>query len=265
MALVTYDDFGGGANSHLNPARWNDFSQYHVTHGRSSMDLVPTLQSAAGAQCAQLLLRGGSALTGTEIVSKQQWGRPGPGVVKEFVARICIPRPRLGILYAFFLWGPDKSTRSDEIDFELIGNPFYGREAVGIKQRRMWLNTFDDGLMSQTGVSKASPIPSQAHYNPTGWNEYRIAWRSDSVQWYINGVLVPWWNRRTQRFDRPAAYRSTQGDYVPDEKMRIHFNVWAPTSNPKNFIEAYSGSLKPNTLQSSGMLIDWVRVSHPHG
>jgi hypothetical protein len=104
----------------------------------------------------------------------------------------------------------------DEIDFELLSNDVIAEE------ERVLTNVFDDDDFSQAGDKSFANV---AGLDLTTFHTYEIRWRTDSVEWFVDGSLV----------------RSESGT-VPDDPQNVRLNFWAPDAF---FTEAYDGTLAP--------------------
>ncbi|MEO1129308.1 MAG: glycoside hydrolase family 16 protein [Planctomycetota bacterium] len=144
------------------------------------------------------------------------------GLVFETRSRLLAGTPG-GILGSLFSYVTNGTVR-DEIDFEILSNDIPG------SSDRILTNVFVDDDFSQGGDSAFVTPPG---HDITEFNDYRIEWRPDRIDWYINDVLV-----RTETTSVPDGIVSG----TVTDPLRIHLNVWAPD---EFFGVAYNASLQP--------------------
>jgi len=156
----------------------------------------------------------GDSFFGTEIMTRRLFAR-GTGLA--FIARSrVVNRPiPCGLVASVFTYRTDGRVR-DEIAFEMLTNDLVAG------RRRVLTNVFDDDDFSEPGKPVFVYPPG---YDMTRFNTYKIVWKPDRVQWFVNGVLV-----RTERRE------------VPDQPMNLRLNFWAPDAH---FALAYCRRLQP--------------------
>jgi hypothetical protein len=144
------------------------------------------------------------------------------GLIFETRSRL-LPGTPGGILGSLFSYVTNGTVR-DEIDFELLSNDIPG------SNDRILTNVFVDDDFSQGGDSAFVTPPG---HDITQFNDYRIEWRPDRIDWYINDVLV-----RTETMSVPDGI--VAGGVT--DPLRIHLNAWAPD---QFFGVAYNAALQP--------------------
>ncbi len=166
----------------------------------------------------------GNAFIGHDLLTKRTFAVAG-GLTIESRLRLAPSAAQSttgGQVGGFFLFdvtrdsppGANNLVR-DEIDFELLGN-----EVVSGANRPA-TNNWNDGPFSSGGDLELH----SAGVDLTQFNDYKMEWTPDIIKWYVNNNLV-----RTQTED------------VPDDPMKLHFNIWAPDSS---FSEAFDAALQP--------------------
>src|SRR5262249_39560623 len=89
--------------------------------------------------------------------------------------------------------------------------------------------------------------PGDGQYvNPAGldltqFQTYKVQWTPQSMKWYVNNTLV-----------------RTQTTNVPDDPLKLHFNLWAPDSS---FADAFNAALQPTAVQANNQKYT-VQVDH---
>jgi hypothetical protein len=175
----------------------------------------------------------GDSFFGTEIMTQRLFAR-GAGLAFEARSRLVRPLP-CGLVASVFTYRTDGRVR-DEITFELLTNDLVAG------RRRVLTNVFDDDDFSQRG----KPVfVHPAGYDMTRFNIYKIVWKPDRVQWFVNGVL-----QRTERRE------------VPEQRMNLRLNFWAPDAH---FAPAYCRELQPARRRAANETyhyeVDYVRVT----
>lgn len=198
---------------------------------------------------------------GSEIKSRTIWGRNLTGnSTNEYTARMRLgtfnpANFRTGLVAGFFTYGADPYAKDDELDIELLGNRLY----LNYTPKQIWTNTWNDA----TPNGAFSNVPGGLDLST--WQTYRIRWRPDRIEWHIlvNGVWTA---------IRPAVFSP-----LPDEAMRIHFNIWAPHNSPTEYDARYdpsfgrwydgkdltyipTGSTLPADQATHYIDIDWVKI-----
>jgi hypothetical protein len=179
----------------------------------------------------------GDSFFGTEIMTRQLFSR-GTGLA--FVARgrvvnlVDIPTP-CGLVASVFTYKTDERVR-DEMTFEMLTNDLVAG------RRRLLTNVFNDDDFSQPGRPVFVSPPG---YDMTQFNTYKIVWRPNQVQWFVNGVL-----QRTKRLE------------MPDQEMNLRLNFWAPDAH---FAQAYCAALQPAPSAATNKTyyyeVDYVMVT----
>ncbi len=185
----------------------------------------------------------GSQFLGTDILTKRNFTRAG-GISLEARMRLK-PTTAGGLVNGFFLFdvvGTNPLIR-DEIDWELISN-----QAVGAATQDPFTNYWDDGTFDNVGSGAFVNIPG---LDLTQFQNYKVEWTPSlgatpaALKWYVNNSLV-----RT----------ATTG--VPDDPMKLHFNIWAPD---ETFGDAFNAALMPASTSSANqrfkVQVDWVEVN----
>lgn len=234
--------------------------------GRTKRDYLPAFREETinGVTTKYLHLRHetwhpnfqGSYFLGKEILSKL--AVPLTRTV-EYQARLRLTATRTGLVSAFFTYGPDQSFKDDEIDYEFLGNRL--NKNIADANKKFWLNTWNDDDPNG-GFFQETPVPTGI--DVTQWQTYKIRWVGSNrvcsrVEWQ---VLMPNNTWQVIRTVSPA-----QTSEVPNEDMRVHFNIWAPTNNPSldgYFLQAYDSTYQPVSTQANNIVhvmdVDWVKV-----
>ncbi|HEX7010270.1 MAG TPA: glycoside hydrolase family 16 protein [Phycisphaeraceae bacterium] len=181
--------------------------------GRTQLRLQDAPQVTGGVARLRLdTWNGGGSFLGSEIITTQTF-ELGTGLAFETTSRLVDPPPGLvGSLFSYVFF----SGVRDEIDVELLSNQVHSG------QHDLLTNVFDnDGF--DTGGDGAFVDP--AGLDLTRFNTYRVEWRSDRIDWFVNGVLV-----------------RSETHTVPDAATTIRLNFWAPG---EDFSAAYSEQLQP--------------------
>ncbi len=185
----------------------------------------------------------GNAFLGTDLLTKRNFARGG-GL--SFEARMRLkPATVGGLVNGFFSFDVQRDVPPgsadfvrDEIDWELISN-----QAVGATPTNQpFSNYWNDGTFASGG--------SGAFHNVSGldltqFHTYRVDWTPTSLRWYVDDVQV-----------------RVQTDDIPDDPMKMHFNLWAPDST---FTAAYNSNLMPTAdpgqNQRYTSQIDYIEVN----
>lgn len=177
--------------------------------------------------------------SGAEINTKRNFARAG-GLRFESRARIVNPPP--GVVGGQFLFDvtreipatpdcPAACLVRDEIDHEMLSN-----EAQPGGQGRAFTNFWNEGPFVGPGSGGAPQFHSPPSYDMTQFNDYRVDWLPNRIDWYINDTLV-----RTQTTD------------VPDDPMNFRVNYWVPDAG---FTQAYSALLQPAATMGENQTFD---------
>lgn len=235
------DDFDGSA---LDPVLWfqpvGEGTFLGRTQLRSPSDPVEivggVLRLALDTHNPTALILGDSFL-GSEIVSQEAFSPAlgAGGIAIETRARLVTPLAP-GLVASLFLYDLVGPQIRDEIDCELLTN-FALSEG-----EELLTNVFDDAGFAAPGAVAANEVHG---LDPTAFNDYTIWWRSDRIQWFVNGNLV------RQEFL-----------VLPQTPLRVRLNHWAPDAA---FALAYSAALQPtadpNANESFYYEVDRVRVT----
>ena len=183
----------------------------------------------------------GNQFLGTDLLSKRNFARGG-GVSFESRLRLKPGATTPGLVGGFFTF--DVATRTtpdpvrDEIDFELISNQVGGTEDPAT-------NFWNEGPFTGPGAGGDLQFHDVAGFDLTQFNDYRVEWTPNSVTWFVNNTQV-----RQQTTD------------VPDDPMKLHFNLWAPDSD---FTDAFNAALQPEALSANNttytLQVDSVEVN----
>ncbi len=188
----------------------------------------------------------GAAFFGTDLITKTSFARGG-GLRWEGRMRLREGTPA-GLVGAGFLYdvtrvnGAGELVR-DEIDHELLSNA-----AQGPTPHSTFTNVWNDGpFVGPTAGGEAQTINTAAvspTFNLTEFNNYRIDWLPNQVDYYINDTLV-----------------RTETSVVPDDPMASHFNLWVPDNN---FTNAFDPSLVPTAVEANNQTyaleVDYVQI-----
>lgn len=113
-----------------------------------------------------------------------------------FEVRMRAPKPSSGFNAAFFTYtGPHAGTRHDEIDVELLMR----------QPSSVWLNVHVDG-------DGANGINIQDQPLSTQFNDYAFVWKTDRLEWFINGKSV-------RIIDDP--------EKIPVTPQKIYASLWS--------------------------------------
>ena len=176
----------------------------------------------------------GGAFLGDEIITRRNFA-VGGGLSVEYRARIdgsSIPAGVGGVINGLFLFSTPRVDGSgtlirDEIDVaELLTN-----EVVS-GQNRVLTNVFsDEGFTSAGNGAFAAPNLVDL----TQFNDYRVDWTPDSVDFFINGQLV-----------------RSETNAVPNEPQTVRANIHAFNDS---FAEAFDAALQPAASAEAGQTI----------
>ncbi|MEM7682152.1 MAG: family 16 glycosylhydrolase [Planctomycetota bacterium] len=172
---------------------------------------------------------GGSSFLGSEIMTIEEYDLLD-GLAFETSSRLVDPPPGLiGSLFTFKFNDPVR----DEIDVELLSND------VVNGNERILTNVFEDDGFNVGGDGAFVNIPG---IDLTEFNTYRVEWRPDRIDWFVNGALV-----------------RTETDTVTDSATNVRLNFWAPDAG---FSSAFSAALQPaaNPAQNETYLYEVDRV-----
>lgn len=166
----------------------------------------------------------GNQFLGTDILTKRNFARAG-GLTIEARMRLK-PTSAGGTVGGFFLYdvqrddppGSGNQVR-DEIDWELLGNQVAG----GTQNPAS--NYWNDGPFSGPGSGGDFEFHSVSGFDLTQFHDYRVEWAPGQLQWFVDNTLV-----------------RTETSNIPDDPMKLHFNLWAPDSD---FSQAFDAALQP--------------------
>ncbi|MCA9241747.1 MAG: glycoside hydrolase family 16 protein, partial [Planctomycetales bacterium] len=188
----------------------------------------------------------GNQFLGTDLLSKRNFARGG-GL--SFEARMRLkPTTTGGLVGGFFTYdvtrdsppGANNLVR-DEIDWELISNQTTGVSPTNDPFTNYW----NEGPFTGPGAGGDGQYQDVAGLDLTAFHDYRVDWTPQSIKWYVDDNLV----------------RTSTGD-VPDDPMKLHFNLWAPGSD---FSDAFNAALQPAATQGANerytVQVDHVEVN----
>jgi hypothetical protein len=188
----------------------------------------------------------GNQFLGTDLLTKRDFARAG-GLTFEARMRLK-PTTTGGLVAGGFLYDVTRNISNpspppatipvrDEIDYELLSN-----QATGAATNDPFTNYWNDKPTSDPGSGQFVDV---AGVNLTQFQNYKVEWTPQSIKWYVNNQLV-----RTQ----------TSG--VPDDPMKLHFNLWAPDSSFANaFNAALNPAATPGANQNFKVQVDHVEVN----
>ena len=164
----------------------------------------------------------GNTFLGTQLTSDATFSVED-GLVFETRARLVDDQNNLvrGIVGSQFLRGVNGGVR-DEIDIDVLSS-----DAINDVDRII-TNVFDDEDFAQPGDVESTAIIG---FDPTQFNNFKIEWFSDRIEWSVNDVLV-----------------RTETDTIPDASMNVQLNVFAPDSG---FAEAFDANLQPTGVEAN--------------
>lgn len=236
--LLLRDDFNG--TGIVNPSVWRlpfgeegSFVGRTQFRGNSATDMP--LQGVAEAAASDGMVTelhldtyspidAGNQFLGTDLLTKQNFARGG-GL--SFESRLRLKAPTTGgLVGGFFAYdvqreSPPGTLVRDEIDFELISNQAVG----GSPTHDPFTNFWNEGPFTGPAAAGAGQFHNVAGVDLTQFQDYKVDWTPQSIKWYVNNNLV-----------------RTQTTNVPDDPMKLHFNLWAPDSG---FADAFNGALAP--------------------
>ena len=178
----------------------------------------------------------GNQFLGTDLLTKRNFARAG-GLVFEARLRLKPSVPG-GLVGGFFVFDVPRETPPgtpvrDEIDWELISN-----QTTGAATNDPYSNFWNDGPFDDGGSGQFHDV---AGLDLTQFQDYRVEWTPQNIKWFVNGALV-----------------RTQSSNVPDDPMRLHFNLWAPDSS---FEAAFDEALQPAATAEAGQTYK-LQVDH---
>lgn len=182
----------------------------------------------------------GNQFLGTDILTKRNFTRAG-GLTIEARMRLK-PTAAGGTVGGFFLYdvqgddppGSGNQVR-DEIDWELLGNQVTG----GTQDPAS--NYWNDGPFSGPGSGGDFEFHDVSGFDLSQFHDYRVEWTPGQLQWFVDNSLV-----------------RTATANVPDDPMKLHFNLWAPDSD---FSQAYDAALQPTASANANTTFQ-VQVDH---
>jgi hypothetical protein len=178
----------------------------------------------------------GNQFLGTDLLTKRNFARGG-GLTFESRMRLK-PTTTGGLVNGFFLFdvtreNPPGTAVRDELDFELLSN-----QAVGAATNDPFTNYWNDKPFSDPGDGQFTNV---AGLDLTQFQNYKVEWTPQRMRWFVNNQLV-----------------RTQTTNVPDDPMKLHFNLWAPVSS---FADAYNAALAPAATPGANQTYT-VQVDH---
>ncbi|MEO8496453.1 MAG: dockerin type I domain-containing protein [Planctomycetota bacterium] len=162
----------------------------------------------------------GDSFWGSEIDSRTDFApQVGEEIVFEAVGRF-EGNPPAGLVAGIFAYNLNELSSPltrDEIDFELL------TKELAADRSRVLTNVFENDGFSSAGNWSFVDVPG---FDPRQDHRFELIWRTDRIEWRIDGVLV----------------RTVEGADVPDDPMSFRLNLWVPD---RFFAQAYDSSLKP--------------------
>jgi hypothetical protein len=256
--LLLRDDFSGSGN--VNAAVWRlPFGEEGSFVGRTQFRGAPLTDMpqqgvaeplASDGMVTELYLDTyspvdpGNQFLGTDLLTKQNFARGG-GLTFESRIRLK-PTTTGGLVGGFFSYdvqreSPPGTLVRDEIDFELISNQAVG----GAPTNDPFTNFWNEGPFTGPGAAGAGQFHNVAGLDLTQFQNYKVEWTPSAIKWYVNNNLV-----------------RTQTTNVPDDPMKLHFNLWAPDST---FADAFNAALTPAATaganQRFALQVDHVEVN----
>jgi len=212
--------------------RWSDEASQNPDHKQN-----PELRTENGVSFRRFKLyayspydpAGTHRFLGAEIRTNKSYGYTGidpnvpAGQARTFTAKVRLANVASGAIAAFYPYGG----AGDEIDFEYLGT---------LLPSHLWLNVHNDGGQLNEGAQW--PVSKTW----TAWHNYRIKWSPGTVEWFIDDYKTA-----VRRVDSP--------DPVPDEKLQVHLNIWAPDNKGQDaFGTAYDGDLQPAATETAALV-----------
>ena len=181
----------------------------------------------------------GSSFLGDAITTDDVYTRSN-GIVFETRARIVDdmfdPLDR-GLAAAIFTRAFDSGAR-DEISLDVLSN-----DILDAQERVLTATSNEESL----GQSANAAFSSATGLDATGFNDYRIEWFPDRVDFFVNDVLV-----------------RTETGTVPDDPMNFGLGFFAPDSS---FSAAFDATLQPATTSAANETyffeVDFVEIRRP--
>jgi len=182
----------------------------------------------------------GNQFLGTDVLTKRNFALAG-GLTFEARMRLK-PTTAGGLVNGFFLFdvtreNPPGTLVRDEIDFELLSN-----QATGAATHDPFTNYWNDEPFSDPGDGQFVDV---AGLDLTQFQNYKVEWTPQHIKWFVNNQLV-----------------RTQTTNVPNDPMKLHFNLWAPDSS---FADAFNAALQPAATaganQTYVVQVDHVEVN----
>lgn len=233
QTLIFSDEFNGSGN--VDTTAWRlPFDSEGTFVGRTQFrgDAAVDVPQQVGGSAVLLLdsfspIDPGNAFLGTDLLTKRNFARGG-GLSIEARMRLdptSLPAGVGGAVNGFFLFDVTRADPPgsgnlvrDEIDWELLSN-----EVVSGANRPA-TNYWNEGPF--TGPAAGGDLQfHQQGVDLTQFNDYRIDWTPQSIKWYVNDNLV-----------------RTQTTNVPEDPMKLHFNLWA---SDDTFTAAFDAGLQP--------------------
>jgi hypothetical protein len=184
----------------------------------------------------------GNQFLGTDLLTQRNFARAG-GLTFEARMRL---KPTIvgGLVNGFFTFDVTRNVANplpppatipvrDEIDFELLSN-----QATGAATQDPFTNFWNDQGFAHPGSGQFINV---AGFDLTQFQNYKVEWTPSAIKWYVNNQLV-----------------RTQTTNVPDDPMKLHFNLWAPDSS---FADAFNAALNPAATPGANQTYT-VQVDH---
>jgi hypothetical protein len=246
--VLLRDDFDGSGP--IDTSVWRiPFGEDGTFLGRTQLRLNPSTdipQKSGGVTRLQLdtysPLDPGNHFLGSEMLTKRNFARGG-GLA--FESRLRLVDPVGGLVAGFFAYDVQRDVPPgsanfvrDEMDYELLSNQVVsGTHDVAT-------NFWNDGSFVGPGSGGDLQFHDRPGLDLSEFHVYRVEWRSDSIRWLVDGVLV-----RTETSD------------VPDDPMKVRANLWVPDDG---FSAAFDASLVPAATEGANQTftveIEYIEV-----
>ncbi|MGI9455754.1 MAG: glycoside hydrolase family 16 protein [Aeoliella sp.] len=184
----------------------------------------------------------GNQFLGTDILTKRNFARAG-GITIEARMRLK-PTTAGGLVNGFFLFDVTRDTPEgtntlvrDEIDWELLSNQATGGSPPQDPASNFW----NDGPFTGPNSGGDFQFHDVSGVDLTQFQDYKIEWTPDNIKWFVNDNLV-----------------RTQTTNIPDDPMKLHFNIWAAADD---FGAAYDATLQPAATAAANQKFQ-VQVDH---
>ncbi len=238
--VLLSDQFSGPAlSSHWDQGNW--------VMARTQFGNPVSFGSESGTDFVRLKLdtynpnQPGQSMLGTHLYTQQRFPL-GTGL--ELKARVRAVNVSPGLVASAFFFEYDQvNGGQDEIDIELLTSQ---------PSNTVLATSFNDWVASHGYSDPAhfsTELVSRADFDNTGWNEYKIRWYADRVEWYLNDEMI-------RSITTP----------VPTTDLQVMANFWAPGAE---WVEAYSAELTPvnksSKNQSYAYDIDYIVLTQLDG